>query len=318
MICLDDKFVAVYFSAHFCPPCRAFTPRLAAAYTAGLSNKLNVIFVSKDRDEHAFNEYYTEMPWFALPYADRARASALFSRFGVETIPHLVVLKPDGSVFVENGYDLFNRDPTGSWLPQLPRSPALLHVPAVPGAATRNNATVPSGMWTGFYEHNGKRHVVCMTITIDRDHNQISGSGSDGIGLFYVNGQLTGAGKCMEFVKQYSTGSKPVQYKGWLADENFSFEGSWGIAGADTGSFYIRPAQYMHGRVQKQGFLAQGNDFLVCSSCAEAERVCLEQPGAVMGYCFQDSSSQFHVKRHGTQFCPSAGWTTVVMDARSL
>lgn len=31
---LDDKFLMLYFSAHWCPPCKAFTPKLSKAYTA--------------------------------------------------------------------------------------------------------------------------------------------------------------------------------------------------------------------------------------------------------------------------------------------
>ena len=34
-------------------------------------DKLEMVFVSSDKDEDAFNEYYKEMPWHAVPYADR-------------------------------------------------------------------------------------------------------------------------------------------------------------------------------------------------------------------------------------------------------
>ena len=65
----------MYFSAHWCPPCRGFTPKLAEWYNnfKKLPNgdKLEIVFVSSDRDEKTFKEYYAEMPWLALPYADR-------------------------------------------------------------------------------------------------------------------------------------------------------------------------------------------------------------------------------------------------------
>ena len=50
----DTKFVAVYFSAHWCPPCRNFTPVLNDFYkkVTGKDKKvLEIIFVSSDKDE---------------------------------------------------------------------------------------------------------------------------------------------------------------------------------------------------------------------------------------------------------------------------
>ena len=69
------KVVGLYFSAHWCPPCRAFTPQFAEWYqafkkTANGAN-LEVVFVSSDRDEKSFQEYFNEMPWLALDYAKR-------------------------------------------------------------------------------------------------------------------------------------------------------------------------------------------------------------------------------------------------------
>jgi nucleoredoxin len=31
---LDDKYLMLYMSAHWCPPCQSFTPKLSKAYTA--------------------------------------------------------------------------------------------------------------------------------------------------------------------------------------------------------------------------------------------------------------------------------------------
>merc|ERR1719165_6364 len=96
---LASKHLLLYFSAHWCPPCRGFTPKLAEAYKAykekGLD--LEVVFVSSDRDEKSFAEYFGEMPWLALPFAERDRKSALSKAFDVEGIPTLVILDKDGS-----------------------------------------------------------------------------------------------------------------------------------------------------------------------------------------------------------------------------
>lgn len=66
------KTIGLYFSAHWCPPCRGFTPKLAEMYNDGLKDKMEIIFISSDRYESAFNEYFGEMPWLALPYAKRS------------------------------------------------------------------------------------------------------------------------------------------------------------------------------------------------------------------------------------------------------
>mmetsp|Transcript_116951 Transcript_116951/g.342499 ORF Transcript_116951/g.342499 Transcript_116951/m.342499 type:complete len:166 (+) Transcript_116951:56-553(+) len=97
------KAVMVYFSAHWCPPCRGFTPVLAKAYGEYAGGDIEVVFVSSDRDEGAFGEYYGEMPWTALPFEKRDEKGALSQRFGVQGIPMLVVLRPDGSVAKDNG-----------------------------------------------------------------------------------------------------------------------------------------------------------------------------------------------------------------------
>ena len=45
------KVVAFYFSAHWCPPCRAFTPILKDAYEEYLKEScdIEIVFVSSDR-----------------------------------------------------------------------------------------------------------------------------------------------------------------------------------------------------------------------------------------------------------------------------
>lgn len=58
----DKKIIALYYSAHWCPPCRAFTPDLVKEYRK-LSKKypqFELVFVSSDKTEEAMAEY---MDW---------------------------------------------------------------------------------------------------------------------------------------------------------------------------------------------------------------------------------------------------------------
>lgn len=59
-------------SAYWCPPCKGFTPILTKFYNNYHEAKnFEIIFVSSDRNENEFNEYYSKMPWLALEYCDR-------------------------------------------------------------------------------------------------------------------------------------------------------------------------------------------------------------------------------------------------------
>eukprot|EP00929_Paragymnodinium_shiwhaense_P097257 TRINITY_DN58_c0_g1_i14.p1 TRINITY_DN58_c0_g1~~TRINITY_DN58_c0_g1_i14.p1 ORF type:complete len:441 (-),score=142.01 TRINITY_DN58_c0_g1_i14:291-1496(-) len=115
------KAVALYFSAHWCPPCRGFTPKLAAWYKENLSAKgLEVVFVSSDKDEGQFKDYFGEMPWLALPYSERAKKDALSKKFKVNGIPALVILDADGKTITTDGRAAVSGDPKGNDFPWTP------------------------------------------------------------------------------------------------------------------------------------------------------------------------------------------------------
>jgi thiol-disulfide isomerase/thioredoxin len=96
--------VLLYFSAHWCPPCRSFTPQLAAQFSYGSPPpNLTTVFISSDRDEASFRQYYNEMPWLAMPFSTPQR-QMLGGQFGVRGIPSLVVLNGrTGAVISTNG-----------------------------------------------------------------------------------------------------------------------------------------------------------------------------------------------------------------------
>lgn len=103
---LQGKVVAVYFSAEWCPPCKAFTPKLVEFAEANKA-KLAVVFVSSDRSPEAQAKYMTgyKMPWAATPHGT-ASGKGLGQEHGVRGIPTLLVFDKDGSLATKNGRDL--------------------------------------------------------------------------------------------------------------------------------------------------------------------------------------------------------------------
>merc|ERR1712187_533177 len=117
----DKKAVGVYFSAHWCPPCRGFTPKLAEMYTSALKAKgMEIVFVSSDRDQASFDSYYAEQPWAALPYDQRDLKAKLSKKYKVQGIPSFVILDPSGGVITTEGRDAVMKDPAGERFPWHP------------------------------------------------------------------------------------------------------------------------------------------------------------------------------------------------------
>nr|QFG73633.1 MAG: thioredoxin-like protein [Megaviridae environmental sample] len=100
----ETKFVAFYFSAHWCPPCRRFTPKLVEFYNNVNRDEkhFEVIFVSGDRTDEEFIKYYETMPWLALPLSETDRNENLQEKFGVQGIPMLVVINTEtGGIYTD-------------------------------------------------------------------------------------------------------------------------------------------------------------------------------------------------------------------------
>jgi len=115
--------VALYFSAHWCPPCRGFTPKLAEIYKGlvAAGKSFEIVFVSSDREEPDFDSYYGEQPWLALPYAERKLKAALSKKFKVSGIPSLIILDGEtGEVITKDGREAVMEDPEGERFPWKP------------------------------------------------------------------------------------------------------------------------------------------------------------------------------------------------------
>ncbi|XP_054823081.1 probable nucleoredoxin 1 [Prosopis cineraria] len=104
---LVGKTVLLYFSAQWCPPCRAFLPKLIEAYhkIKAKDNALEVVFISSDRDQASFDKFFAEMPWLALPFGD-SRKAFLGRKFKVQGIPKLVAIGPSGRTITKEARGL--------------------------------------------------------------------------------------------------------------------------------------------------------------------------------------------------------------------
>jgi len=116
---LTGKVVGLYFSAHWCPPCRTTTPILAKQYVKFIQQSKNfeIVFVSSDRDAKSFNEYYESMPFLALPFEDRKTKEKLSKQFGIKGIPTLLIFDEKGELINNEGRMAIMNDLEGKDFP---------------------------------------------------------------------------------------------------------------------------------------------------------------------------------------------------------
>lgn len=95
------KYYALYYSAQWCPPCRAFTPELVKTYSELKAKHADfeLVFVSSDRDAEDMKTYMADykMPWPALRH-NFAKSLPAVTRHAGRGIPHLVFITADGEV----------------------------------------------------------------------------------------------------------------------------------------------------------------------------------------------------------------------------
>lgn len=130
---LSGKKVGLYFSAHWCQPCKQFTPVLMETYGEvrqhGADHDFEVLFVSHDRDEDAFLEYRKDMPWLSIPFNANLR-SQLQTALQVNGLPTLVILDEERNVITEDGRGEVTNDPMGlefPWHPKIVKDMSVSH-----------------------------------------------------------------------------------------------------------------------------------------------------------------------------------------------
>jgi nucleoredoxin len=111
---LAGKMVGFYFSAHWCPPCRGFTPSLVD-FRDKNKEDFEVIFVSSDKSPDAQMDYMKEMKmkWYTLPHRSE-EANKLSKKYGVSGIPALIIVSPEGEIISKNGRSEVGSNPKGA------------------------------------------------------------------------------------------------------------------------------------------------------------------------------------------------------------
>ena len=99
------KYIAAYYSAGWCGPCRKFTPDLVKWYKRNKSKQdlFEIVYVPSDRSADDMLGYMTDskMPWPALDFESRG-ARSHFSGKGGRGIPSLVVFDAEGNIVAQS------------------------------------------------------------------------------------------------------------------------------------------------------------------------------------------------------------------------
>ncbi len=101
---LGTDYLLLYFSAHWCPPCQVFTPKLVEFYKANGGGKLfNAVLISSDHSETDMFNYMreTHMPWPAVQYGSDA-SKTLNKTFSGDGIPRLVLVNTKDEMLADS------------------------------------------------------------------------------------------------------------------------------------------------------------------------------------------------------------------------
>ena len=99
----ENEYIGLYFSAHWCGPCRQFTPALAEFYKAVNKDKkqVEIIFVSSDHNDADFQSYFGSMAGTAIPFESDNR-ELLGDQHNVQGIPTLLMFDKKGNLVDSN------------------------------------------------------------------------------------------------------------------------------------------------------------------------------------------------------------------------
>lgn len=96
------KVFALYFSAHWCAPCRKFTPKLVDFYNRAAPQhpEFELLFISNDRSPFGMETSMSQMPWPAIEFGKLPSKQGL-KKYAGDSIPCLVVVDASGRVLMD-------------------------------------------------------------------------------------------------------------------------------------------------------------------------------------------------------------------------
>ena len=120
--------VGLYFSTDWCQPCKLFTPLLKKLHASTRAHctdanrnipPFEIVLVSRCKEARDTERYFADMPWAAMEHdsATGRQGLALMNKYGVSTIPALVLLDGAGALICNCGQEHLRKDPTGNGFP---------------------------------------------------------------------------------------------------------------------------------------------------------------------------------------------------------
>ena len=124
------ELIGLMFGGYWCEETRNFiSEKLTELYTyintpsdsnqIDESNlKFQVIYVNNDQNNEVFDRFRQQMPWVALKFNEQTLCYELRQDYEINTMPKLVILKPDGTLVTKDGRnDILNQYDTAyiSW-----------------------------------------------------------------------------------------------------------------------------------------------------------------------------------------------------------
>ena len=115
---LTGKTIALYFSASWCPPCRAFSPLLVdlAKKLQSQGKPFVIVLIGCDQTEQKALDYmksHKMTGYLVPPEADENKA--LCKRYSVSGIPKLVIIDSHGDAIDLAGRSTVQSDPDSAW-----------------------------------------------------------------------------------------------------------------------------------------------------------------------------------------------------------